>query len=90
MTTLTIRIDDNLKGKAFKQAEKLGIPITLVVVNALETFVKKPRVIIGEPELVKLTPALQKKINKLEKLISTLDKKGKLPKKSLSEQLRDL
>ena len=42
-----------------------------------------------EPELVKVTPSLQKKINKLKKLISTLDKNGKLTKKSLLEQLQN-
>ncbi len=57
MTTLTIRIKEDLKNKAFNQAEKLGIPLTLVVINALENFVKSPRIVIGEPEMIEFTPS---------------------------------
>ena len=64
MTTLTIRIKDDLKNKAFNQAEKLRVPLTFVVINALENFVKSPRIVIGEPELIEVTPAIQKKMDK--------------------------
>jgi antitoxin component of RelBE/YafQ-DinJ toxin-antitoxin module len=70
MTTLTVRIKEDLKNKAFHQAEKLGIPLTLVVVNALENFVKSPRIVIGEPEIIEVTPAIQEKMNKIAKLLS--------------------
>ncbi len=70
MTTLTIRIKEELKDKAFSQAEKLGVPLTLVVINALENFVKSPRIVIGEPETLEVTPAIQKKMDKIAKLLS--------------------
>ncbi|HBB02839.1 MAG: hypothetical protein US89_C0007G0022 [Candidatus Peregrinibacteria bacterium GW2011_GWF2_38_29] len=70
MTTLTIRIDETLKGKAFKQAEKLGIPLTLIVKNALRNFVASGKVVIGEPETIKVTPSIQKKMDKIGDLLS--------------------
>jgi len=70
MTTLTIRIDEVLKGKAFKQAEKLGIPLTLIVKNALRNFVASGKVVIGEPETIKVTPSIQKKMDKIGDLLS--------------------
>lgn len=72
MTTLTIRIDDQLKQRAFKQADKLGVPLTLIVKNALANFVKSPQVIIGEPEVMKVTPGLQKKMDEITKLVTKL------------------
>ena len=50
MTTLTIRIDDELKSKAALQAGKLGVPLTLVIKNALVSFVESPKIVIGEAE----------------------------------------
>jgi hypothetical protein len=70
MTTLTIRIDETLKAKAFDRAEKLGIPLTLIVKNALRNFVETSRVVIGEPETVVVTPAIQKKMDKIGNLLS--------------------
>lgn len=70
MTTLTIRIDENLKSKAFSKAEKLGIPLTLVVKNALRNFVDAPKIIIGEPETIVVTPDIQKKMDRIGKLLS--------------------
>lgn len=90
MTTLTIRIREDLKDKAFHQAEKLGIPLTLVVTKALENFVHTPSVVIGKPEFIKPSAALQKKIDKIDELLSNLEKKGKLPKRTLRQQLEDL
>ena len=72
MTTLTIRIEDSLKNKAFREAEKLGIPLTLVVKNALLNFVKSPQVIIGEPEIMKVTPAIQKQMDELGKRLTKI------------------
>jgi antitoxin component of RelBE/YafQ-DinJ toxin-antitoxin module len=63
MTTLTIRVDEKLKSKAFKQAEKLGVPLTLVVKNALKNFVEHPHIIIGEPEEIPVTKPIQTKMN---------------------------
>ena len=70
MTTLTVRIKEDLKSKAADQAEKLGIPLTLIVTNALRNFVESPRIVIGEPEIVEVTPSIQKKMDKVAKLLS--------------------
>lgn len=70
MTTLTVRIKDDLKSKAALQAEKLGIPLTLIVTNALRNFVESPRIVIGEPETLNVTPSIQKKMDKVAKLLS--------------------
>jgi len=69
MTTLTIRIEDDLKAKASKQAEKLGIPLTLIVKNALKNFVEAPKIVIGEPETIVITPGIQKKMDKIGALL---------------------
>jgi len=70
MSTLTIRIDESLKKKAVRQAEQLGISVTLVVKNALQNFVKNPSIVIGNPEEVPVTPALQKKMDKIASILS--------------------
>lgn len=69
MTTLTIRIEDGLKNKAAKQADKLGVPLTLIVKNALKNFVKAPKIIIGEPETIIVTPDVQAKMDKIGDLL---------------------
>lgn len=73
MTTLTIRIDEGLKRKAFFEAEKLGIPLTLVVTNTLINFVKSPKVIIGEPEVIAVTAPIQKKMDKIGTILSKIE-----------------
>ncbi len=70
MTTLTIRIEENLKNDAFNLAEKLGIPLTLVVKSALKSFVETKRVVIGSPKQIKVTPDVQKKMDKIGRLLS--------------------
>ena len=65
MTTLTIRIEDELKSKAAFQADKLGISLTLIVKNALISFVKSPKIIIGEAETIVVTPNIQAKMDKI-------------------------
>ena len=70
MTTLTIRIEDDLKSKAAKQADKLGIPLTLIVKNALRNFVESPKIVIGEPETIVVTPEIQAKMDKIGDLLS--------------------
>ena len=72
MTTLTIRIEDSLKEKAFKEAQKLGIPLTLVVKNALIHFVESPRLVIGNPESIEVSQDLQKKMDVIGTLISKI------------------
>jgi len=72
MTTLTIRIEDELKSKAALQADKLGIPLTLIIKNALKNFIETQRVIIGEPEDIAVTPSIQKKMDKIGDLLSKI------------------
>lgn len=72
MTTLTIRIEDELKSKAALQADKLGIPLTLIIKNALKNFIETQRVVIGEPEDIAVTPDIQKKMDKIGKLLSKI------------------
>lgn len=72
MTTLTIRIEDDLKSKAALQADKFGIPLTLIVKNALISFVKSPKIIIGEAETIVVTPDIQAKMDKIGDLLSDL------------------
>lgn len=70
MTTLTIRIEDDLKSKAASQADKLGISLTMVVKNALKSFVESPKIVIGEVETMIVTPEIQAKMNKIGDLLS--------------------
>ena len=67
MSTLTIRIDDNLKKSAFKAAEKLGIPLTLVIKNALKQFTENPNIVIGEPSDVIVNKNIKEKMNLITK-----------------------
>jgi len=69
MTTLTIRIDDKLKANASKQAEKLGVSLTLVVKNALKNFIESPKIIIGEATTVVIDRQIQSKMDKIGKLL---------------------
>ncbi len=69
MSTLTIRIDDKLKTQAARQAAVLGVPLTYVVKNALMNFVQSKKVVIGEPEIVIVDEAIQRKMDKIGKLI---------------------
>lgn len=69
MSTLTIRIEDQLKKKAAKQAQKMGVSVTLVVKNALKNFVKNPSIVIGEPEDIEVTPDLQKKMDRVASIL---------------------
>ena len=70
MSTLTIRIESELKSKAAKQAAKLGVPLTLIIKNALKNFVESPKIIIGEAETIIVTPDIQGKMDKITALLS--------------------
>ena len=69
MSNLTIRIDEKLKKKAAQQAKKMGIPLTTVVTIALVNFVESPKIIIGEPQDVYVTPDIQEKMDKIGDLL---------------------
>ncbi|MEK7523419.1 MAG: hypothetical protein AAB588_00120 [Patescibacteria group bacterium] len=75
MSNLTIRINENLKKKAAKEAGKLGISLTFVVINALNHFIESPKITIGEPEDVMVTPDLQKSMDTIGRLISKKQRK---------------
>lgn len=70
MSTLTIRIEDDLKRKVAQQAYELGISVTLVIKNALQNFIKNPSIVIGNPEDVEVTSDLQKKMDRVATLLS--------------------
>lgn len=70
MTTLTIRIDEKLKSKAASEADKLGVSLTLIIQNALKTFVSSPKVVIGGVETMIVTPKIQNKMDKIAKLLA--------------------
>lgn len=70
MTTLTIRIDEKLKTKAALEADRLGVSLTLIVQNALQTFVKSPKIVIGKVETMVVTPKIQKKMDKIAGLLA--------------------
>lgn len=74
MTTLTVRVDEKLKTKAFKQAEKLGIPLTLIIKNALRIFVDHPQIIIGRPEDIEVPKDIQ---SRMDTIALTLSEKRK-------------
>lgn len=74
MTNLTIRVDENLKNKAAKEAEKLGISLTFVVTNALRNFVESPKIIIGEAETLVVTPEIQGKMDIIGMVLEQLKK----------------
>lgn len=67
MTNLTIRIDDLLKKQAMQQAKQLGVPLSLVIKNALKNFVCSPKVVIGNVETIEVEKDLQKKMDKISR-----------------------
>ncbi|MDP4008213.1 MAG: hypothetical protein Q8P68_03410 [Candidatus Peregrinibacteria bacterium] len=69
MSTLTIRIQDDIKRKATEQAAKLGVPLTFIIKTALINFIESPKIIIGEPQDVIVTSDIQAKMDKIEELI---------------------
>lgn len=69
MSNLTIRIDANLKKRAAKQAQKLGVPLTFIVTTALVNFIDSPKIVIGEPQDVMVTSDIQAKMDKIGKLL---------------------
>ncbi len=48
----------------------LGIPLALVVRNALVTFVKSQKFTIGEVESIEVTPKIQEKMDEIGKLLA--------------------
>lgn len=93
---VTFHIDNDIKKKAQKRAKDEGLSLKAVLVFSLKAY-SEGKIQFGisndnlEFEKIDITePDLLKKIDKLEALISDLDKKDKLPKGSLSQQLSDL
>lgn len=93
---VTFLIDEDVKKKAQSRAKDEGLSLKAVLVFSLKAY-SEGKIQFGvtnhpmDFEKIEIKDKnLLKKIDQLEALISTLDKKGKLPKGSLSEQLRDL
>ncbi|MFA5352254.1 MAG: hypothetical protein WC304_03170 [Candidatus Gracilibacteria bacterium] len=65
--TLTFRT--TLRNQATKKAQRMGIPLSLVLNNALRIFLKSDdTVVIGKPQLLTLSADLQKKADALGEL----------------------
>jgi antitoxin component of RelBE/YafQ-DinJ toxin-antitoxin module len=71
MTTLTVRIEEHLKNRASERARRMGIPVTLIVTNALRDFANGNKVILSDPEDVPVTSKIQKKMNAVAELLRT-------------------
>jgi hypothetical protein len=78
ISTLTFRT--NLRDQATKKAQRIGIPLSLVLNNALRVFLKNNDDVIGEPKVIKLPNNLQQKTNELGVLAQKAIRK-KLAKK---------
>lgn len=69
MTNLTIRIEEDLKKKAIKQAEKLGVPLSFIIKMSLVQFIDTPKIVIGQPQDVYVTSDFQAKMDKIGDLL---------------------
>jgi len=68
MPTPTITFRSNLTKQAKIKAERMGVPLSLVLNNALRNFLNADNmVILGNPRLVELPVNLQKKADSLGK-----------------------
>ena len=67
MSTLTIRIDEDLKKAAAKAAKKLGISLSFIIKNALKNFIEEPKIVISESKTIDVTPNIQKKMDSVAK-----------------------
>ncbi len=76
MTTLTIRITDDLKQRASRKAERMGLPLTFIVENALRDFLSSSTLTISDPEDVEVTPAIQAKMDLIGKALLNKRKKN--------------
>ncbi len=69
MSTLTIRIEEDIKRKAAQHAAKLGVPLTFIIKTALINFVESPKIVVGEPQDVLVTSDIQAKMDKIGELL---------------------
>jgi hypothetical protein len=69
MPTPTLTFRTNLRDQAAKKAQSMGIPLSLVLNNALRIFLKSDdSVTIGKPQLIELPDDLQQKIDAVGEL----------------------
>ncbi|MFA6458502.1 MAG: hypothetical protein WCV72_03910 [Patescibacteria group bacterium] len=69
MPTPTLTFRTNLRDQAAKKAQNMGIPLSLVLNNALRVFLKSDdSVIIGKPQMIELPADLQQKVDELGEL----------------------
>ena len=72
------RIADSIYKPAATQAKKLGIPVSLVVKQALRNFAANPQVVIGEPEEIKnVSSEIHKKSQELVQAVKLFKSKSK-------------
>ena len=63
------RIEDTIWSPFAAIAKKLGISATDLLKLLLRDFIKKPRIIIGEPEeIIDVPPNIQQKVEALSKI----------------------
>jgi antitoxin component of RelBE/YafQ-DinJ toxin-antitoxin module len=75
-TAITFRIPTPLKKKATLAAKKVGVPLSLVLKNALKDFIVKPKVTLTEngftpefeEEIIKIGEDARKNPHKLKEL----------------------
>ncbi len=66
MPTPTLTFRTSLRNQATKKAQRMGVPLSLVLNNALRVFLKSDdSVIIGKPQMIELPADLQQKTDKL-------------------------
>ena len=77
--TLTFRVPANLRKSANTKAKRLGVPLSIVVRNALNDFVQSDApIIISDPEIIQMPPAIQSQADRvMDALDRALASRGK-------------
>ena len=79
MTTaaLAFRIPMPLRTAAAAKAARLGIPLAAVIKNALVDFVSAESFVISDPEVVRVSPNLQKEAMRVgKKMVAYVERQG--------------
>ena len=94
---VTFLVDENIKKRAQSRAKNEGLSLKTVMIFSLKAY-SEGQLQFGiardndlDVEKIDIKDKnLLKKVDELEELIVRLEKQGKLPKGSLSEQLKDV
>lgn len=69
-TTLTLRIPVHLRQKANLKAKRLGIPLALILRNALHDFIQNNApIVISDPETIDMPKEIQAEADKVMQLL---------------------